>query len=87
MAGDGSGLTHSHLVARLRLPLMEDAMKAQPAPDNTRAGLTEPRTRRSGRRPDLDAAVLTDEEAFYAAQEEAFADMRARNLVRPRRKL
>jgi hypothetical protein len=30
--------------------------------------------------------ALTDEEAFYAAQEEAFADLRARSQARPRRK-
>lgn len=29
----------------------------------------------------------TDEEAFYAAQEASFADMRARLRARPRRKL
>jgi hypothetical protein len=30
---------------------------------------------------------LTDEEAFYLAQEESFADMRARYQAWPRRKL
>lgn len=30
---------------------------------------------------------LTDEEAFYLAQEESFADLRARYESRPRRKI
>lgn len=32
-------------------------------------------------------AAPTDEEAFYQAQKEAFADLKARNRARPRRKL
>ena len=34
-----------------------------------------------------DESEFTDEEAFYLAQEEAFADMRARYKAWPRRKL
>lgn len=34
-----------------------------------------------------DEQELTDEEAFYLAQEESFADMRARYQAWPRRKL
>lgn len=37
--------------------------------------------------PHLLEDELTDEEAFYLAQEEAFAVLRARNAARPRRKL
>jgi hypothetical protein len=38
------------------------------------------------RRPVPVRGTTTDEEAFYAAQEDAFADLRARNQARPRRK-
>jgi hypothetical protein len=62
-------------------------MKTQPVQNTKRVGSPEPRAPRAERRPDRGAAVLTDEEAFYAAQEEAFADMRVRNQARPRRKL
>lgn len=50
---------------------------------------SEPRDRKGARperRPARDEGASTEEEAFYAAQEEAFADLRVRNQARPRRK-
>lgn len=43
------------------------------------------RNTRPARRPPQDAGQ-TEEQAFYAAQEEAFSDLRARHAARPRRK-
>jgi hypothetical protein len=58
-------------------------MKAHPAPLDPRA------LKEVHPEPPLstDDEELTDEEAFYLAQEEAFADMRARYESRPRRKI
>jgi hypothetical protein len=47
---------------------------------------SEPRDVLAERRPAPVKSAATDEEAFYVAQEEAFADLRARNQARPRRK-
>lgn len=41
-------------------------------------------TRPAGHQPE--EGGQTEEQAFYAAQEEAFTDLRARHAARPRRK-
>lgn len=61
-------------------------MKPKAAPLPTASDPREPKQSEPALLPD-DEGELTDEEAFYLAQEEAFADMRARYQARPRRKL
>lgn len=60
-------------------------MKAKAAPLSIQPDAEEPKAIDRPLIPDEDE--LTDEEAFYLAQEEAFADMRARYASWPRRKL
>ena len=61
-------------------------MKPKAAPLATAPDPREPKQPDPTLLPD-DEGDLTDEEAFYLAQEEAFADMRARYEAWPRRKL
>lgn len=61
-------------------------MKPKAAPLATASDSREPKAPDPRLLPD-DEGELTDEEAFYLAQEEAFADMRARYQAWPRRKL
>jgi hypothetical protein len=57
------------------------------APLATAPDPREPKQANPALLPEDDEGELTDEEAFYLAQEEAFADMRARYEAWPRRKL
>ena len=61
-------------------------MKPKAAPFPTASDPQEPKQSEPALLPD-DEGELTDEEAFYLAQEEAFADMRTRYEAWPRRKL
>jgi hypothetical protein len=87
VAEEVSGLTHSQRVARLQAEPFEGGhgMKTRPnplpvqpepqAPDDIAGSLP------------LTDDEMTDEEAFYEAQKVAFAALKARNQMRPRRKL
>lgn len=60
-------------------------MKPQAAPLSIQPDLQEPKE--TDRLLPRDEDELTDEEAFYLAQDVAFAEWRAHNDARPRRKL
>lgn len=61
-------------------------MKPKAAPLPTASDAREAKQAKPVLLPD-DEGELTDEEAFYLAQEEAFTDMRVRYQAWPRRKL
>ncbi len=87
VAEEVSGLTHSQRVARLRARhRRSDRHEAHSCPALRRVRFGRAERAEPALLPD-DEGELTDEEAFYLAQEESFAEMRARYQARPRRKL
>jgi hypothetical protein len=86
MAEEESGLTSSSRVAKLEHHLRWSMrMKAHPLPVN--ADAREPEKLPPDPRLLADEDELTDEEAFYLAQEVGFASLNARFEARRRRKM